>query len=172
MATKWYTPKQRDKWVAAARKFVDGSIAGEKFVTIGKVTHEPRVSGRCSQFCRESVEAGLGLSEHSLDGILFGSSANVTAANMRIAGYSLGDTSDLQPGDFIYRPAGEFGHIAMYIGTDVPGHIGQHLFAENTSSHERGVPRRAGTKYTARGLIVNRGIGSWTEVFRLTKAVA
>ncbi len=169
MPTKWYTQNQVNKIVAAARKFVDASLAGQDSVTVGKVTHEPKRGGRCSQFCREATEAGFGLKEHALDGKLFGATARKTAALLRLAGYSLGDTSDLRPGDFLYRPSGQYGHIFMYMGRDVPGHDGQYIFAENTSVSGRGIPSRPGTKYTRRGSAADGAIGKWTEVFRLTK---
>ena len=167
--TKWYTPNEVSKIVAAARKFVEASLAGKDCVTVGKVAHEPKIGGRCSQFCREATEAGLGLAEHMLDGIMFGDPARQTAAILRAHGYSLGDTSDIRPGDLCYRPSGAPGHIFMYMGTDVPGHEGQMIFAENTSVAGRGVPPRPGTKYTRRGAVAEGGIGKWTEVFRLTK---
>jgi cell wall-associated NlpC family hydrolase len=161
------TLKQIERVVAAARKFVDGRIAGKDTITIGKVTHEPNVGGRCSQFCRESFQAGTGRPESDTAG-LFGGSAKETARLMRGEGFSVGNTSDLQPGDFLYRGNGPYGHIAMYVGTDVPGHEGVHIIAENTSSGTRGVPRAPGTKYTRRGTGEGE-FGRWSEVFRLTE---
>jgi cell wall-associated NlpC family hydrolase len=164
--TKWYTPKQVAKIVAVAVKFVEASIAGKCIVTIGQVTHRPLTGGMCSRFVRQSVEAGLGKAEHALDN-LFGATANETARKLREVGYSIGDTSDLRPGDIVYRSGGP-GHVAMYLGTQVPGHEGVELFAENTSVATRGFPARAGTKYTWRGTGA-LDFGCWQKVFRLTR---
>jgi len=168
MATKWYTQKQVEKIVKAAETFVDASLLGKDSVTVGKVTHRPRETGMCARFVRESVEAGLGLAEYAwLDPDPV--SANEMAAQLRERGYSIGDTINLRPGDIVWRPGGAFGHIALYLGDNVPGHEGVGIIAENTSSHKRGVPRRAGTKYTRRGPAADGRFGEWREVFRLTK---
>ena len=164
----WYTEKQVERIVLAARRFVAASLAGEQSVTVGRVTHNPLLGGRCSQFCRECFQAGTNRGEDDTAG-LFGATANETARLMRDAGYSIGDTSGLHPGDFLWRPGGQYGHIAIYMGTNEPGHVGQKIIAENTSVAARGVPRRAGTKYTRRGPREQGGFGSWSEVFRLTR---
>lgn len=165
MPTKWYTPNQVAKIVKAACRFVEGSIAG-KSTTIGKVTHNPQPGGMCARFVRESVEAGLGLAEFKW---LEPDPANARemAAQLRERGYSLGDTSDIRPGDILYRPSGKPGHIALYVGHTAPGHEIMDLIAENTSV-KRGFPHRSGTKYTWRGSGEGE-FGRFTEVFRLTK---
>lgn len=168
MATKWYTKNQVAKIIKAAQKFVDASLRGETSVTVGKVTHRPRETGMCARFVRECVEAGLGLAEYAwLDPDP--ATANEMAAQLRARGYSIGDTVYPLPGDILWRPAGAYGHIALYVGTDVPGHERVCIIAENTSSGKRGIPQRAGTKYTRRGTIAEGCFGEWREVFRLTK---
>jgi cell wall-associated NlpC family hydrolase len=164
------TQKQIERAVQIAQKFVQASIDGKASVTVGQVTHVPTETGMCARFVREVIQAATGRPESDTAGV-FGANANETAKLLRAAGFSVGDTSDLQPGDLVYRPAGKPGHIAMYIGTGVPGHIGEDIFAENTSAGNRGIPRRPGTKYTPRGPISQGGFGTWKEVFRLTKAV-
>jgi len=167
---KWYTQNRVNKIVAAARKFVAGSLAGKDGVTVGKVMHRPQPGGMCARFVRQSVEGGLGLAEFAwLDPDP--ANAREMAAQLKARGYSLGDTSDLKPGDILYRPSGTPGHIAIYMGTQEPGHEGVQIIAENTSSGKRGVPRRPGTKYTRRGTGEGE-FGRFTEVFRLTKEVS
>ena len=163
---RWYSQDQVDRIIAAARTFVEASIAGKGSVTVDKVTHEPKIGGRCAQFVREVCEAGLNLVEGGCP--WKAGSANEMAGHLRSLGYSVGDTGALRPGDILWRPGGPYGHIAMYVGTDVPGHEGIEIIAENTSVRDRGVPRRPGTKYTRRGMYEGE-FGRWREVFRLTK---
>lgn len=157
------TQKQVEKMLVVARKFVDASIDGLDSVTVGKVTHEPKEGGMCSRFIREVYQAATGRPAAGM----FGNPATQTARLLRAAGFSIGDTSDLKPGDILYRSGGP-GHVALYMGTKEPGHEGVEIIAENTSVGSRGFPRRPGTKYTRRG--TGKGeFGSWREVFRLTK---
>jgi hypothetical protein len=163
VAIKRYTEKQMGKIVAAAIAFCEAAVRGDKSIKIGKVTHTPLPGGRCAQYCREAFEAGLGLEEYTWQ---YGAAdANAMAFKLRDAGYSIGDTGKVLPGDILWRPSGKPGHVAIYLG-EVPGHDGKLLIGENTSSNTRGYPRRAGTKFTRRGAGTDEW-GTWAEVFRL-----
>lgn len=155
------TEKQVARVIECAMKFVQARIDGKDSVTIGKVTHKPNEVGMCSRFVRESVQAGTGRAESDTGGV-FGATATETARLLRAAGFSIGATSNILPGDIVYRSGGP-GHVAIYVG-DYYGD-GRELFAENTSAW-RGYPSRPGTKITRRG--VEKGqFGYWREVFRL-----
>jgi hypothetical protein len=159
VAIKRYTEKQMGRIVAAAIAFCEAAVRGDKSIKVG---HKPLPGGLCAQYVREAYTAGLGLAEG--DWPFAGDNANGTAANLRAAGYSIGDTGKVIPGDILWRPSGKPGHVAIYLGT-VPGHT-HLLIGENTSSKTRGYPLRAGTKFTRRGAGTDE-FGTWEEVFRL-----
>ena len=167
---KWLTEQQVGKIVEAARTFVEGARAGKRSVKIGKVTHAPQEVGMCARFVRECVEAGTGLAEYAWLEPDPGN-ARQMAAQLRERGYSRGNTSDLRPGDILYRGTGTHGHIALYVGALAALLGALELIAENTSASDRGFPRRAGTKYTPRG-VGDGKFGEWEEVFRLTAPAA
>lgn len=153
MAKARYTAAQKQKVMARAMEAVEARIAGHSTVTLGKPpqTFALNTGGFCNRFIRQAFETSLGLPEQSWQ--YRGATATETLGKLAAAGYEI-DMDDLQPGDILGHTAGQYGHIALYVG-DYYGD-GRLLVAENTSA-KGGYPEAPGTKINRLATFLARG---------------
>jgi hypothetical protein len=152
---------QMQKAVQCALRVTADAIDGAKAVTVAGHVFDLRATGRCQEFVRECIEAGNGWAPHTWE---FGDdegSATVALRHMDAAGFRLPDGALLVPGDIVGHRRGAFGHIGLFVGVI----DGTPTVCENTSSGQRGNPRRPGTKRTPLKDFTGAGI----EAYRLVK---
>jgi len=165
------TGAQRAKVVEVAMKAVDARLRGESTVELGlpkgrqqfilgPVYKDRKLQGYCNRFVRQVFEVALNL--EPFDWRYRSDSARETCQKLEDAGKSVPFVCRL-PGDIlgINRSSGKYGHIAIYLSANIPGHEGKELIAENTSSGARGYPVKPGTKITRLSDVQGRVTGCY-----------